>query len=243
MKKIAVTLLFLTVLSTVNAQDRVELKDGSTIHGLIKEYKHGEYVKLINRTGAIITLEFEGVSRVKFSKNAPSTRTKGYFNNTSLGLMVGTDEWENPNVNFSSHFINGYMFNPHFQLGIGLGLEGIKGAIYYPAFFDARWNFREGSFTPFVGLQAGAAFHDFKTGIPEFDPTIWWGQNREFDGGLMGGLTLGIRNMVRGDLGYTMSIGYRFQALEEHYTEWEFNQPVKETTHLNRIDFKLGVTF
>jgi len=243
MKKIAVTLLFLTVLSNINAQDRVDLKDGSTIYGVIKEYIQGDHIKLVSTSAVLIELNFDEINRIKIAKKIVAMKAKGYFNATSLGVMVGTDEWGDPNINFSSSIINGYRFNRHLQLGLGIGMDGLKGSLYYPAFIDTRYNFRKGNFTPFIGLQAGITFHDFDTGLPEIDPNVWWNQSRELDGGKMGGLYLGIRNMTRGDFGYTMSIGYRFQELQEYYTDWEFNQPIKETTYLNRVDFKLGITF
>lgn len=227
------------------AQDIVELKNGSTISGLIKEYVSGEYVKLISESGADITLSFDEVEHVKFSRHSRAMRTKGYFNNSIMGLMLGSDRWGNPQVNFSCQMINGHMFNEHFQLGLGIGLEGIDGTFYYPTFVDARWNFRKGTFTPFAGIQGGYTFHDLRKGsnsIPE-NPGNWWATNSEFDGGLMSGLNFGIKNMTRGNVGYTLSVGYRFQILDRYYRDWEFMRPVKETTYLNRIDFKFGITF
>lgn len=243
MKKLTILGLMIILFGLAYGQDRIELKDGTTISGSIKEYISGDYVKILTSSGSEITFKFDEIEQVKFMKLSESTPTKGFFNNTTMGLMLGNGANGYANGNFSFHFINGYMFNPHFQIGIGLGLEGIDRDLYFPTFIDARWNFRKGSFTPFVGIQSGYSFHDKERGPTNLIPPGDWGRNNQQDGGFMSGINFGIKNMVGGDLGYTVSVGYRFQQLDRYYNDWQFVGVVRETSYLHRIDFKVGLTF
>jgi len=243
MKKIALLTLLLISFCFAQSQDRVELKDGTSVSGTIKEYVSGEYVKILSVSEAEFTFKFDDIKEVKFGKKIDSIPTKGFFNNTTMGFMLGNSANGYPQGNFSAHFINGYMFSPHFQIGLGLGLEGIDDNLYFPTFLDVRWNFKKGRFTPFVGIQGGFAFHDNVQGPVDILPDNMWGRNRQYDGGPMSGVNFGIKNMVGSDLGYTLSIGYRFQQLNEYYTDWQFIGAIKETSHLHRIDFKFGLTF
>jgi hypothetical protein len=244
MKKIALLSLLLISFCFAQSQDRVDLKDGTTVSGSIKEYVSGEYVKIISASDAEFTFKFEDIKEVRFGKKIDSIPTKGFFNNTTMGFMLGSNANGYPEGNFSAHFINGYMFNPHFQVGLGLGLEGIDGNFYFPTFLDARWNFKKGRFTPFVGIQGGYAFHDRERGPTNLNPdNNNWSRNTQRDGGFMSGINFGIKNMVGSELGYTLSVGYRFQQLDEYYTDWQFVGSIRETSYLHRIDFKFGLTF
>lgn len=197
----------------------------------------------------------DGTTSEHKNKKPLVIKTKGYFNNSAIGILVGTNRYNAMVNNFSLHTVNGYMVNPHLQAGIGLGLEVIQKRIFFPLFADVRYNFKKGDFSPFIGTQVGVTFRDFeKRGYfpcyyndcsrSRYITTQPYPSDNDMDGGLMASLQLGIKHYVNNGFGYTVSIGYRMQELLGYgFREWDYFEIEKEINYLHRLDLKIGVVF
>ena len=96
-------------------------------------------------------------------------KKKGYFNSTQAALLMGTlkvykgyasiTEFQ---VSPSVTMTNGYMFNEHWAMGAGIGIE-IFDCNFFPVFADIRYTFSDNKVSPFLAFKTGYAFCDFKT--------------------------------------------------------------------------------
>ena len=63
-----------------------------------------------------------------------SFKKSGYINNTSFGVLLGENNYNNPLVNFTFSMVNGYQFNKHWQAGVGIGMDVIYRSLLFPVF-------------------------------------------------------------------------------------------------------------
>lgn len=242
---------FLTVTIGVVAQDKIELKDGKVFQGKILEYVSGDHLVFETLEGTRLTLNLAELEQWDFGKNMGQLKERGYFNNTSIGFLYGLDTKGKPNTSMSIQMVNGYRFNQRFQLGIGIGMESILKNAYFPLFLEGRYYFKKSSFSPFLGWFGGYNFYDFYDGDDKRAQKGYWnreqGQNKR-DGGVMSGVQIGVRNYASKNLGFTVSVGYRFQKLtgkKDQYGVVFYNSavPITEKQYLHRMDVKVGLLF
>ncbi len=241
---ITVTLCVLSLLSFSqnNKTDVVYLIDGSIIRGTIVEYFIEDYVIIETTNSKIYKFPAQDIKNVNADISQPFAIKGGYFNNTSFGVLIGENNYNNPLVNFTFNMINGYQINNHLQTGIGIGVDVIYQQLFFPVFFDFKYHMRESSFSPFIGAFGG---YSFQTEKDEEKPRYWdyyYSQN-EIKSGHMYGIEIGIRNYTKENLGYTLSIGYRFQYLSAKYQDWSYNVEVLEEHYLNRFKLTIGIIF
>ena len=121
----------------------------------------------------ILTISFYSFSQEK-KENKDKYHNKGFFNITRLGYTfineinletfsipggnVVTDLDTNKSTGVSLQTINGYFFNPHFSVGIGIGLDGYRNPTYntLPVFLDARIYLDDGKSSPYAYINGGA---------------------------------------------------------------------------------------
>jgi hypothetical protein len=229
-----------------SAEDTVVLTDGSVIRGQIIEYIWQDHVTIKSANGAVFTYPASQIQSVHpvFGADKKS-KEKGYFNQTSTGVLVGNAMY-GPQVNFTFTSINGYQINRHFAAGAGLGLNFLSDRLYFPVFADARFYLRDSENSPYVSLQGGYLVAD---GFEHDNYDIWGYNPRRYHGGGMGGLEVGIRNYTKENFGMTFAIGYQFQRLSSTYDEYFWNGmdqvilPVEEVEQLHRLKLMLGIFF
>ena len=246
MKKLLSPLLFISLITSAvfsqNAKETVFLKDGSIIKGTILVYLVNDHVTIESTEGKTYTFSASEIKDIETSLPVSTTSIKsGYFNNTSFGVLIGEANYGNSLVNFTFNTINGYQFNNRLQGGLGLGLDIIYSEVILPVFFDFRYYLRKSSFSPFVGGFYGYSFQskEKETNTYYYD----YYNNNNLKTGRMYGLEVGIRNYTKENLGFTLSVGYRFQYLSTTYKDWSYNIDVLEEHFLNRFKLTMGVIF
>jgi hypothetical protein len=178
-----IILLFTThVFSQTNFNTEVVyLKNGGVIRGIIIEQIPNEKLKIQTKDGNVFVFLYSEIEKItkevdpslsesyKKSKPNPTTidgyKSSGYFNATEIvfGFGVGDvkpvkgngySNYQNENSTIGFRTSHGYQFNPHFALGMGIGLEiGDRSAL--PIFFDLRFPFSHRKVNPTFNLALG----------------------------------------------------------------------------------------
>ena len=148
-------------------QDVVYLKNGSIIHGVLIEQIPNQSVKIKTRDENVFVFRIEEIEKitreeVKGRINPASTipdnenaKQSGYINITELNF--------NFNVGINSYYhsygirtVNGYLFNPYFSLGLGIGIDQYPYVAYIPVYADLRtYLFPKKIVTPFAAMDLG----------------------------------------------------------------------------------------
>lgn len=171
MKKIYIILTFLSIMfcpfiakAQATYEDVVYLKNGSIIHGIIIEQIPNESLKIQTKDGNVFVYkmaEIEKITKevVKGSENSSTNNSEfeikhsGFTNITEFYAGGGIKETVSKFM-FGVHTINGYLINPHFSVGVGVGLE-LSNSLMIPIFADFRYNFTSKSVSPFFSVDAG----------------------------------------------------------------------------------------
>ncbi|MFC2117900.1 hypothetical protein ACFLSY_04580 [Bacteroidota bacterium] len=239
--KILYTFILVIVCSAAFSQnnntDIVYLKDGSIIRGNIIEYITDGHVKIETIDNNIWVFKHNKIDKVVFktlNKNKGTFIQKtGYYNLTDMGVLIGTGNNEKT-APFSINMINAYRFSPHFSAGLGAGVEFFSTPVI-PLFIDARYEFYDGEFSPFVYLNGGYSFqvgenYDYYT-------------DTNSKGGLMAGSGIGIRISLNNKSHLVVSMGYRFQQLTySYYEEWT-DDTIDRFEKLSRFAIRIGFMF
>lgn len=253
--KYSFLILFLAIINFSFAQssDLVKLKDGTVIKGEIVEYRVDQYVKIKTAEGNILEFPFEDISKTKIHHAVKvPIPTKGFFNNTSMGILMGTEDNVSPRINF--HTVNGYQINQRMLTGIGFGVDRYKRNYYgssndlvFPLYANFTYLLRKSDVAPFVSVRGGYSFNFSKknSALNNADYLYYVPENRY--GGIHSGIQVGIRNYTKSNLGYTLSAGYTFQQTKSSYSNSFWNgedyvyQPIKSKSYHHRFEIKLGI--
>ena len=73
-----------------------------------------------------------------------------------LGLQLGYGEFDNTRIKLD--YINSFILNPYFSIGIGTGIRYYFHEIINPLFVDMRVNFTDSKVTPYISTAAGYSF-------------------------------------------------------------------------------------
>lgn len=235
-KLILISILFFSegILAQEAMIDIVHLKNGSVIRGIIIEQVIGKAIKLQTSDKSIFVYEMDEiekltrepvqqVSNVEAEKKKPKFEIKksGFTNITEFNVSVINK------YSIGLHIINGYLFNPHFSLGVGVGVDlypDFSGGtesdplVQLPMFLDLRTYFVNGPVTPFLSFGAGYSL--------ELNEKI----NRS-DGALLVMVAPGIKLFVSKNTALFLGTGYRFQYFGKYFN------------NLHSIQIKLGATF
>ncbi len=170
-----------------------------------------------------------------------------YVNITELGFLAGPVYNSHP-APFTIMNINGIEIKKQLITGIGVGVE-FTNETTLPVIVDARYFFRDAKFSPYASLQAGYSFPlSSKTNIyppiyyydylSSFAPYPYYNEYKPV-GGIIFNPSIGFKNMFNENLGFTFSVGYRYQRLNYSSTE----NDDKVMMELNRLSIKLGFIF
>lgn len=144
----------------------------------------------------------------------------GFYNRINVGVLGGS------NSSPSFNIINGYRFNQHWSVGLGLGVEQFFWNRYIPTFVEGNYNLLKSPTTPWLSVMAGyeVPFENFNT----------------VKGGITCGGKIGFSYFIAKHVGISTSIGYRYAHLTIENNWWDDFVTV---SHLNRFEFRVGVVF
>jgi hypothetical protein len=173
-------------------EDVVYLKNGGVTRGTIIEFKRDTTLKIQTKERNIFVYTFEEIDKVVREpvavkeapvqtpiKETPTPASKpvkakaefkqeGFHNITKAGPFAITT--------YSVNFINGYQFNPHLLLGLGVGLDTYQGLtrgtvllpftagtgytdFFLPIFMDFRYHVSESRATFLIFLDMGYSIY------------------------------------------------------------------------------------
>ncbi len=243
MKRILVILLLFsaTAAFTQNVyNDKVKLKNGSVIYGIITANKPGEYIELLISGREQVRFYYDEVYSIKDKAKMlhfEAPETNGYFNTTEFGFTLNKVEnvwWDVQDhyteVFFSIHTINGYKFNRLLHTGVGIGLDYYGDSKVMPLYASVVGDLLKSRITPFYRANLGWGF--------AFDRE--WSRWDKSVGGVFFNPALGLRvNKRRG--AFIFLWGYRHQRVKLEVTEFEtFTQ---ETRLHRNFTFTMGLEF
>lgn len=228
-----------------NMQDVVYLKNGSIIRGQIVAMNTAESVTIEVMGGSTFVYPMDEVDRItteaskyKKPKQEISSKKKGYFNTTEIGVNLGTPSgyYYQTMSGFSVHNINGYYFNRFLGVGAGIGIDyyGANELPITPIYLRVEGQLLSARITPVYFMETGY-------GLP------WMHTRNEYTtiyGGMMFNAGVGIRFNTASKVAWQLSVGYKTQRKEEitRY-EWDVNSEYKQTNLFKRLTLKVGMTF
>lgn len=239
-----ITLVLLNVchVQAQKTQDVIFLQNGSEIRGERMPAIDSATVRIRTQDGSIWVfdqaevLKTETASVYKSKKQLTPSKS-GYFNTTSLGLLVGSNSYNGPAV--SLNMVNGYRINHHFSVGVGVGLESYEVGLA-PIFVEGKYYLLNKHFSPFVGVQSGygVPLNNYKLSTDKY-------ANK---GGVMLGTTFGFRKYLTSDVGFMFNVGYRYQENHTEEESWWWGGGVSETQYYtrryhHRAVIQIGFTF
>lgn len=157
-------------------------------------------------------------------KDTDTTQIKqsGFTNITEINFGPLTGQFSSGYA-FGIQTINGYLFNPNFSLGFGIGIDGNEWDTFIPLFADFRVNFLKTKVTPFLSTDIGYSMHTMNDKSGQI-----------YTSGLLVNPNFGIKVFVSTKTALNFSIGYRIQEVDHlSYTQYK----------IYYLNFKLGATF
>jgi hypothetical protein len=218
-----------TLKAQVNYSEVVYLKNGSIIHCMIVELVPNETIKIKTVNNDVILFKMDEIEKITREESASmntqrervtdeNVKTDGfttmiefvYGNAEASDLVSAYYAFDKPSLGIVT--VNGYMFNPHLSVGIGIGIHGYNNIGFIPVFADVRYNAIKGTITPFVSLDAGYSFTTDEIVHSERD---------QIQGGIYSNLSIGIKFFTRRSQALAFSFGYNYQNMQV-YTHEEF---------------------
>lgn len=243
MKKILVGICFALTLGGVAQSDQVLLRNGNIIEGKIINYDINDSISILLSDSLKVSFSTKDMKGFKSGKELTFVKKKGFYNNTSIGVLFGEtqDQFDIP-LKLSVNTINGFQINKHFKIGAGIGVDYFTDAFYFPITLNSSYTLFDKFNSPFIRVYGGWAH-------PYVQKRAYqnWGLGSidlEYQGGKTLGAELGVRSYVRKDVGFTISCGYRFQQLQIHQTpiyDWGEKETIQY--NLNRVFISLGFLF
>ena len=242
-------IVFLLLLSSVallaqsGTEDIVYLKNGSIIRGKIIEQKDSDFLRIQIEGGTIFQFSWQeidkietGVAKINSEKDKKEIkyRTKGYFNDTELALLMGErfSQWS-PGIStaFSFSTVNGYRFNRFLKTGGGIGLDiyNFEGLMLMPVFLRVSGDLLKLPVSPFYVLDAGYSF-------------LLSESEENSKGGIMLNPAFGIKINSASGNAFIIKGGYRFQKAQEEVIMWNDNRLLNQY-EFSRVVIGIGFHF
>lgn len=247
----AILFTFLTVIASFNlsAQNKMEdvvyLNNGSIIRGAIIEMETGAQIKIETFGGSVFVFDMDDVEKIarekvkylEYVKGPIKYKTSGYFNVSEIGIMVGNTTVYSyaPAASFTMQTVNGFQFTRWLQTGIGIGMDIYNDNGSYalsPIFLRIGGEVLRKQATPYYFVDAGYA-------IP-------WGPSDntyyKLEGGPTANAGIGVKFHTRSDIGYIITLGYKYQRSKTHNTWWDGSIHTEVRTY-QRMSMRFGITF
>ena len=212
------------------------------------------------------------------------TKEKGYYNTTQINILMGMKQqspYFNPYYHYpllSSSYIypypnfyakrnqlqttpslamtNGYIFNNHWAIGVGLGVELFNKTLF-PLFADVRYSLCGKVVSPFFALKTGYGFGSFKKKRYDFDnlyladeQIMVYHAKVKNKGGIMVHPEVGVSIPLNENTNLLFSVAYRYQEIELLVLQWYDNiqYPLYQSkwnfkTRFNSLSFGVAIMF
>lgn len=211
-------------------EDVVYLKNGSIIHGIIIEQVPNQSVKIQTKDGNVFVYRIDEVEKltkeqVKGSGNINGIKESGFTNITEVNFGFGVGDFSN-DFSYGIQTVNGYLVNPYFSTGLGIGVDKYKSVTLIPVFADFRANFIKGNVSPFLSTGIGYSFS----------------ATRYDNGGFLLNPAVGVKFFVSSLVALNFSLGYRLQENNFSYA-YLFYESYSYRQEAEYLNFKLGATF
>jgi hypothetical protein len=184
------------------------------------------------------------ISTIETNKKEERKKS-GYINITEWSFARSFDEtqsyhnYNGEKIPFESHFdkinnstsfglqnIFGYMFNPYFSMGAGIGFQGNQNLYLFPMYVDVRANFIDAILSPFTSVELGYSFASSEFFSPH---------DYEDRGGIMGLIAIGAKYFALPKMALNLSVGFRYQEIS--------HSPGYSNKPLNQFNVKTGLAF
>ncbi len=215
--------------------DAVYLQDGSIIKGKILE-KDSDNLKIETLCKSIMVFPLSKVSNTATEfYNRSNLKTKGYFNFTSFGTLIGSSH-NDKSAPFSFLIENNYRFNRYFTLGHFTGIEMLnETTVPLGINFKVLLSLSKGN-TLYAGMNGGYSFSLEKPKVSDYDYPI-----KNAYGGYMYNTEVGLIFPSGGNTGIFIAVGYRYNQLNYKREDWWLNR-VDRTIYYNRLSIRAGLT-
>jgi hypothetical protein len=234
-----------------NMQEVIYLKDGSIIRGKLIS-NESDVVKIESCCGNVYVFKQSDILRIvreesdynNETKNEKQTKTsyrrsdtlktKGYFNFTSFGTLVGSKSTDKPTP-LSIIMEHNYRFNSYVAIGAITGVEMLNEAVL-PIGVNVKGMLplRRGN-TIYLGLSGGYS-------ISLDNPVMDYYEVKEANGGFMFNTELGVIFPSSTDISCFIAIGYRYNELNYVREDWWMTE-VERTMYFNRLSLRFGMVF
>jgi hypothetical protein len=187
-------------------------------------------------------------------------KEKGLYNIMHVSLLLGssqfTDRQNNSctrtslNISPSFTITNGYLFNEHWAAGAGVGFE-IFDYNLFPLFAELRYTLWDYKISPFVVLNGGYSFANFKAN--HYDelylnwlPYIINDTRLRNYGGFMFHPEVGVKVPLNEYSDLLFTVAYRYQKTKsvarKEYTDGQFDE-WEHKEDINRLSFGIAIMF
>jgi len=219
MKTILFGLLLLSFY-TYAQRSEITLKNGSVILGKVKTINDST-VKVTTKDGSVWQYSKTDIKSIE--KYDYTNTTGKIYSSVTFGYMPGNI------LGSSIQILNGYRFNNHWNVGIGIGKEKIENLNYVPLLLHGQYNLLKANTTPFISVIVG------------YDLAL---DNNEYNkGGFTTGAQIGINHYFSDHIGLTTSVGYRYGYFKNENQNWGWPNPTVTIREINRLEFRFGLVF
>ncbi|HNW90716.1 MAG TPA: hypothetical protein PKN48_13730 [Bacteroidales bacterium] len=224
-------------------KDTIVLKSGQIILGEITDWKENTSLQIQTAESSIFVFPKNEIiktpiyiSQTTQSHNKEShNKESGFTNITEFNFAMYDIDDIYEDYDFGIQTINGYKFNRHLSLALGIG--AYFKAKSFPLFVDFRYNFLKSKVTPFLALDLGYCIftgNDFITGKPEVN------------GGLLVAPAFGLKFFISPKTAINIGVGYWMQQSEwSSYTleYWGWRKTGSGIHYSHNIAIKFGLSF
>ncbi len=168
----------------------------------------------------IVVLLFQAVplksqDRVVFKEYGIQYISSFSFHNGIQSIEIPGKKLPNNLSIFSLHQVVGYLFNPHFSIGMGLGFEKWRRTSFIPIYADVRLNLLRGRYSPTMMLNLGYSSKWYESPRPDPVERVINGATEGlfFEGGI------GVRVMFQEAKSVFFAITYKMQESDIKYSD------------------------
>ena len=205
-------------------------------------------------------------------------KKKGYYNTTQISLLMGTTQVAHSNRIYYDYYgvariaypqsyetttemqispsvtmTNGYMFNEHWAMGLGVGIE-IFDFNQFPVFADIRYTLSDKKVAPFFALKTGYAFGNFRAKHHHeisfnYPPYYATDASVRHYGGFMMNPEMGISISLSDHADLLFTVAYRYQktktrvTTETSYDDYYNADQWDNKAGLDRLSFGVAIMF
>jgi hypothetical protein len=226
-----------TLRAQKGCQDVVYLKNGSVIRGMVMLLVPDSSVKIETADKSLFVYPMAEVARItkemdSVPKEVSTSVIKGYEGAVVLGYAAGMGTYGLDRAQFD--LINGYRFNPHVMVGLGLGGRSYTGgdddALLIPVFLHARYTLLDQRTSPYASVSLGSSFNSDRD------------MNTE---GLLIGANLGVSLRMGQSTSLLLGIGLEMQNINLYEVQiigWQA-EIVERTVRSSAISLNAGLVF